>query len=167
MQARTLRKYPSQGWRVMPVVAMWTLGSGRSEVVGLCRKVGITVIEVSSPAHYRGAAAWQYTIWLTRARGCLRDRGRIGPRDEPLLDLIRVVSHGERDESRIIPSGAVEVWLRTHRSAILTIRTARELRGKRPRTSVGAEQRVLQQLDHCHGSSVILNLLLEHCNSVF
>ena len=22
------RKYPSQGWRVMPVVAMWTLGSG-------------------------------------------------------------------------------------------------------------------------------------------
>jgi len=40
------KKYPSQHFKVMPVVCTWLLGGGSSEVVELCKNLGVTMINL-------------------------------------------------------------------------------------------------------------------------
>lgn len=42
-------KYPSQKWNVMPAVCTWTLGGGSSQVIDLCKRLGVTVINLDTP----------------------------------------------------------------------------------------------------------------------
>ena len=40
------KKYPSQHFKVMPVVCTWLLGSGSSEVIELCKNLGVIMINL-------------------------------------------------------------------------------------------------------------------------
>ena len=42
------KKYPSQHFKVIPVVCTWLLGSGSSEVIELCKNLGVTIINLES-----------------------------------------------------------------------------------------------------------------------
>ena len=42
------RKYPSQHFKVMPAVCTWALGSGSSQVIDLCKSLGITVFNIGA-----------------------------------------------------------------------------------------------------------------------
>ncbi len=46
-------RYPSSSasTHVMPVVCTWSLGSGSSQVIELCKRVGVTVINLDRPAY--------------------------------------------------------------------------------------------------------------------
>ena len=46
-------RYPSirASTSVMPAVCTWSLGSGSSQVIELCKRVGVTVINLDRPAH--------------------------------------------------------------------------------------------------------------------
>jgi hypothetical protein len=43
------KKFPSQDRQVMPVICTWLLGSGRDDVIELCRKIGITFFMIDKP----------------------------------------------------------------------------------------------------------------------
>ena len=46
--AAYLKKYPSQNFKVMPDVCTWRLGGGSSQVIELCKNLGVTMINIES-----------------------------------------------------------------------------------------------------------------------
>ncbi len=48
-------KYPSQEWQIMPAICVWQLGTGAYQVIRLCKRLGVTVMNLDTPeyvAHY-------------------------------------------------------------------------------------------------------------------
>lgn len=45
------KKYPSQQRKVMSAICVWTLGSGSSHVIELCKRLRVTMLQLDRPAY--------------------------------------------------------------------------------------------------------------------